>query len=127
MRLAEYVDVSINPFTKEGIFAKENMENISVTIPINIFVNPDVIENVHISANCSPKEIAIYIALFKEFRDVFACSDEEMLGIDPLIVEHEIQAYPDAKPVQKKLRPVNPHKATVVKAKVEKLLKAGFI
>ena len=50
-----------------------------------------------------------------------------MPGIDPSIVEHEIRTYPDAKPVQKKLRPVNPCKAVVVKAEVEKLLKAGFI
>ena len=28
VRLAEYVDVPINPFPKKGIFAKGNMENI---------------------------------------------------------------------------------------------------
>ena len=50
-----------------------------------------------------------------------------MPGIDPSIVEHEIQTYHDAKPVQQKLKPVNPRKAAAVKAKVEKLLKAGFI
>ena len=65
VRLAEDVDVSINPFPKEGIFAKENMENISVTIPINIYVNLDVIENVHFGANFSPEDIATYIVLFK--------------------------------------------------------------
>ena len=65
--------------------------------------------------------------MFKEFCDIFAWSYEEMLGIDPSIVEHEIQTYPDAKPVQQKLRVVNPHKAAAVKAEVEKLLKAGFI
>ena len=50
-----------------------------------------------------------------------------MPGIDPSIVEHEIRTYPDAKPIRKTLRPVNPHKVTAVKAEVEKLLKAGFI
>ena len=49
------------------------------------------------------------------------------LGIYPSIVEHEIWTYPDAKPVWQKLRPVNLRKAAAVKAKVEKLLKAGFI
>ena len=72
MRLANDVDMPINPLPREGMFAKGNMENISATIPINIFVNPDVVENIHIDANCSPEEIAIYTALFKEFRDVFA-------------------------------------------------------
>jgi hypothetical protein len=42
-------------------------------------------------------------------------------------MEHEIITYPDVKPVWKKLRPVNPRKATTIKAEVEKLLKAGFI
>ena len=84
-------------------------------------------ENIYIHANCSSKEIAIYTALFKEFRDVFSWSYEEMPGIDPSIVEHEIRTYPNAKPVRKKLRPFNPRKATAVKAEVEKLLKAGFI
>ena len=72
MRLTDDVDVPINPLPREGIFTEGNMANISVTIPINISANPDVIENVHIDANCSPKEISIYTALFKEFRDMFA-------------------------------------------------------
>ena len=46
-----------------------------------------------------------------------------MSGIDPSIVKHEIRTYPDAKPIQQKLRPVNPCKAAVVKAEVEKVLK----
>jgi hypothetical protein len=52
---------------------------------------------------------------------VFSWSYEEMPGIDPRIVKHEITTYPDAKPVQQKLRLVNPRKAAVVKAEVEKL------
>ena len=50
-----------------------------------------------------------------------------MPGIDPSIVEHEIQTYPDANPVQQKLIPVNPRKVVAVKDEVEKLLKASFI
>ena len=80
------------------------MANISATMPINISVKSDVIENVYIGENCSPKEIAIYTALFKEFRDIFSWSYEEMPGIDPSIVQHEICTYPDAKPIRQKLR-----------------------
>ena len=127
MRLSDDVDTPINPLPREGIFVEGNMENISTTISINISVNPDVVENIYIGANCSPKEIAIYTALFKEFRNVFSWSYEEMPGIDPSIVEHEIRTYLDAKPVQQKLRPVNSRKVATMKAEVEKLLKAGFI
>ena len=75
------------------------MANISATIPINIYANPNVVENVHIGANCSPEEIAIYTALFKEFCDVFSWSYEEIPGIYPSIVKHEIRTYPNAKPI----------------------------
>ena len=92
------------------------MTNISTAIPINISVNPDVVENIHISANFSLEEISIYTTLFKEFRDIFAWSYQEMLGLNPSIVEHEIRTYPDVKPVRQKLRPVNPRKAAIVKA-----------
>ena len=72
MRLEDDVDTPINPLPREGMFAEGNMENIYTTIPINISTNPDVVENIHIGANCSPEKIAIYTSLFKEFRDVFA-------------------------------------------------------
>ena len=85
VRLSDDIEVPINPFPREGVFAEGNMENISTTIPINISVNPDVMENIYIGANCSPEEIAIYTALFKEFCDIFSWSYEEMPGIDPLL------------------------------------------
>ena len=50
-----------------------------------------------------------------------------MSGIDPSIVVHKNKTYPTAKPVRQKLRQVHPQKATTIKAKIEKLLKAGFI
>ena len=73
------VDTPINPLPMEGILVEGNMKNIYTTIPINIFANPNIVENVHISANCSPEEIAIYTTLFKELCDVFSWSYEEML------------------------------------------------
>jgi len=86
-----------------------------------------VIENLFIRIECSPEEVQIYTDLFKEFRDVFTWYYEEMPGIDPSIVQHEIKTYENAKLVRQRLRPVNPRKAAAIKAKVEKLLKAGFI
>jgi len=57
------------------------------------YKTPSVRDNVLIGADCSPEEIEIYMALFKEVRDIFAWSYEEMPGIDPRIVEHEIKTY----------------------------------
>jgi len=104
-----------------------NLGNISRTNPIDISVQPGIVENVHIGASCTENEIQKYKALFQEFRDVFAWSYEEMPGIDPTIVVHEIKTYPDAKLVRQLLRQIHPRKATAIKAEVVKLLKAGFI
>ena len=75
---------------------------------------------------CSLDEIKEYTELFKEFRDIFAWSYKEMSGIDPRIVEHEIDTYLDAKPVWQHLRAVNPRKAPTIKAEIEKLFKSRF-
>jgi hypothetical protein len=89
----------INLLATQDIYAEGNMVTIAATIPINISQNPSIMENVFVGADCSPEEIQIYTDLFKEFRDVFAWSYEEMPGIDLKIVEHEITMYPDAKPI----------------------------
>jgi hypothetical protein len=85
------------------------------------------VENVHLSANCSPEEVEAYTDLFKEFCNVFTWSYEEMLGIDPSIIVHEIKTYTAVKPVRQKLHLVHPKKIVAIKAEVEKLLKFGFI
>jgi hypothetical protein len=121
------VVISTVPQSTRDVFAEGNLSNISPTIPIDISVKPGIVENVHIGASCSPEEIVTYTSLFKEFRDIFAWSYEEMPGIDPAIVVHEIKTYPGAKPVWQRLRPVHPHKAVAIKLEVEKLLKVGFI
>jgi len=101
--------------------------NISKLVPINISRTPDVVENVFIGAECSQEEICKYMARFKEFRNDFSWSYEEIPSMDPQIVEHEIRRYKNVKPVQQKLRPVKPRKAVAIKAKVEKFHKVGFI
>jgi hypothetical protein len=110
-----------------GIYVKGNMVNISPTVAIDIFRTHGKIENIYISVYCSSKEIHIYIDLFKEFRDVFSWSYEEIIGIDSRIVEHEIKTYPNHKPIRQHLRVVNPRKAPAIKAEVKKLLNVSFI
>ena len=58
---------------------------------------------------------------------MFSCSYEEITGIDPNIVVHEIKTYLDDKPVRQRLRQIHPRKVAAIKAEVEKLLRAGFI
>jgi hypothetical protein len=121
------VVISTVPGSTHDVFVEGNLSNISPTIPIDISVKPGIFENVHIGASCSLDEIVTYTSLFKEFCDIFTWSYEEMPGIDPAIVVHEIKTYPGAKPIWKRLHPVHPRKAATIKLEVEKLLKAGFI
>jgi hypothetical protein len=93
------VVISTIPESTHDVFSEGNLSNISPTIPIDISIKPGVVKNVHIRASCSPDEIATYMSLFKEFCDIFAWSYEEISGINPDIVIHEIKTYPDAKPV----------------------------
>jgi hypothetical protein len=89
----------INPLATHAVYAEGNMETIAEMIPIDISRTPGVVENIFIRPDFSPKDIQIYTNLFKEFCNVFSWSYEEMPGIDPRIVEHEIMTYPDVKPV----------------------------
>jgi hypothetical protein len=111
----------------QDTLSEGNMGNISTTIMIEISIKEGVVENINLGANCTPDEVVSYTTLFKEFDDVFTWSYEEMPGIDPSIVVHEIKTYLDAKLVRQKLHPVHPKKIAAIKAEVEKLLKSGFI
>ena len=104
-----------------------NMGNLTKTILIDISVKTGIVENIHIGADCNPEEIARFTSLFKEFRDVFAWSYEEIPDIDPSIFKHEINIYDNAKPVRQRLRHVHPCKAAAIKIEVEKILNVGFI
>jgi hypothetical protein len=121
------VVISSVPESSHDVLYEGNLRNISPTIPLDISIKPRVMENLHIGASCSTDEVHEYKSLFQEFRDVFAWSYEEMPGIDPDIIVHEIKTYPDAKPVRQRLHPVHPRKVVAIKLEVEKLLKDGFI
>jgi hypothetical protein len=121
------VFISTVPESTHDMFYEGNLSNISPTIPLDISIKPRVFENVHIGASCSNDEVVTYMSLFKEFRDVFAWSYEEILGIDLDIVLHEIKTYPGIKPIWKQLRLIHLRKAAAIKLEVEKIFKAVFI
>jgi hypothetical protein len=93
-------DYPINPLATHIVYTEVNMETISQMIPIDISRILGVVVNIFVRSDCSPEEIQIYIDLFKEFQDMFSWSYEEMLGIDPRIIKHEITMYHDSKPIR---------------------------
>jgi hypothetical protein len=113
--LSEIVIHAVVPLDTNDIDVEGNMASIYPTIQIKISHTPGKVENINISVDCFPEEISIYTELFKEFRDVFSWSYEEMPGIDPRIVEHKIKTYMDAKPIRQCLRAINPRKALLLR------------
>jgi hypothetical protein len=86
------------PSTSYSSPSEGNLGNISKTISIDISVKPGITKHIQIGADFSPEEIECYTALFKEFCDIFSWSYEEIPGIDPWIVVHEIKTYPEPIP-----------------------------
>ena len=91
------VDFISNSIFMDIVDSKQNLSNIKETISIDISTKLGIIENIHVGKSCSPSELETYRALFREFRDIFSWSYEEMPGIDSSIIEHEIKMYPDVK------------------------------
>jgi hypothetical protein len=121
------VDWFNNPIPALDAFEEGNLANISPTIKINISIKLGIVKEIIIGAACTPQEISTYKALFQEFRDIFAWSYTEMLGLDPSIFEHRIDTWTEITPIHQKQRPLHPSKAAAIKAEIDKLRTAGFI
>ena len=59
--------------------------------------------------------------------DVFACSYEDMPGLDPTIVQHHLPILPHARPVKQKLRRLHPRWSLQVTEEIQKQLSVGFL
>jgi hypothetical protein len=103
------------------------MANISPTIKIDISIKNGVIEEITIGVACTPQEMTIYKSLFQEYREIFSWSYIEMPGLNPSIIEHRIDTWPNITPVHQKQRLLHPSKAADIKAKIDKLHVAWFI
>lgn len=60
-------------------------------------------------------------------KDTFAWTAEDMPGIDPSIISHELHVDPSFKHIKQKRRKLGPDGAKAVNDEVERLLKVGSI
>jgi hypothetical protein len=65
--------------------------------------------------------------LFKEFKDVFAWTYEDLNTFYPNIIQHAIPMKPQTQPFQQKLRKMHPKLEPTVKKELNKLLTAKII
>ena len=94
------VDWFKNPIPAPDSFEEGNMVNISPTIKIDVSTNSKIVEEIMLGAYFSPEEVDAYKALYQEFCDIFTYSYTEMLGLDPSIMEHHIDTWPDVAPIR---------------------------
>ena len=99
---------------------------IEPTQPINLGTkeHPHMI---HLAQSLSPEEKEEFIKFFQEKKINFAWTYSDMPGLDPDLIMHHLSIAPRVKLVKQKLCKMHPHVALLVKAKLEKLLKVGFI
>ena len=73
------------------------------------------------------KKIKEYSDLVDEFSDTFAWSYDELKGIPREVVKHRISLISCARPIRQKEREMNLQLQLLVRAELERLLKAVFI
>jgi hypothetical protein len=59
------VIISIIPESTHDVFSEGNLSSISPTIPLDISIKPEIVENVHIGVSCFYEKIVTYKSLFK--------------------------------------------------------------
>ena len=82
---------------------------------------------IKLNANLNPQLTTDATTLFKEYRDVFVFSYEDLRGIPEHIATHHVELDTAISPCHQARYRMNPNYAKAVKEDLEKLLKAGFI
>ena len=91
---------------------------ISGNIELIDFGVPDQPREIRIGSSLSHDERSGLIDLLKSYLDVFAWSYEDMLGLDPTIVQYHLPILPHARPVKQKLRRLHPRWSLQVKEEI---------
>ena len=91
------------------------------------FSVPDQPREIRIGSSLSPDERSGLIDLLRSYLDVFAWLYEDMLGLNPTIVQHHLPILPYARPVKQKLRRLHPLWSLQVKEEIQKQLSVGFL
>ncbi|XP_069151790.1 uncharacterized protein [Solanum lycopersicum] len=100
--------------------------NISETETINLRNSEDVKET-KISLHINQEIREAIIQLLFEYKDVFAWTYDDMLGLSVYLVVHKLPVYPDFPPIQQKRRKLKPSVSVKIKKEMMKQLNAKVI
>jgi len=65
--------------------------------------------------------------LLREFKDIFAWSNQDMLGLNHVVVQHKLPLKPECFPIKQKLRRLKLEMTLKIKEEVEKVFNVGFL
>ncbi|XP_071939899.1 uncharacterized protein [Coffea arabica] len=88
-------------------------------------VKPDQV--VQVGAGLPPPLKEEMISLIKDHRDVFAWSADEVVGVPPEFMIHQLNVNPQARPVRQKRRHFDPERSNAISDEVDKLLPVKMI
>jgi hypothetical protein len=80
-----------------------------------------------IGTKMSPQKQAELLQFLDKNSDIFAWSTSDLVGLRREVIEHKLQVNPHAKPKKQKIYKMSKGKIEATKAKVQRLLDAGFI
>jgi ribonuclease HI len=110
---------------KKMVNCKTNSSSLSYEkVNLGTSENPQCI---NLGLGCSRQEKAAFVKLFKEFKDVFAWTYNDLKTFDPNIIQHVIPMKPQTLPFQQKLRKMHPKLEPTVQKELNKLLSAKII
>jgi ribonuclease HI len=110
---------------KKTVNCKTNSSSLTYE-KVNLGTNENP-QFINLGLGCSKQEKPAFIKLFKEFKDVFACTYEDLKTFDPNIRQHVIPMKPQTLPFQQKLRKMHPKLEPTIQKELNKLLSAKII
>jgi ribonuclease HI/transposase InsO family protein len=110
---------------KKTVNCKTNSSSLSYE-KVNLGTNENP-QCINLGLGCSKQEKTAFVRLFKEFKDVFAWTYDDLKTFDPNIIQHVIPMKPQTLPFQQKLRKMHPKLEPTVQKELNKLLSAKII
>jgi hypothetical protein len=123
VRLEKFYD--LHDKFRGAVNCKTNSSSlIYETVNLGTKDNP---QNINLGKGCSEQERSAFIKLFKEFKDIFSWTYDELKTFDPNIIQHIIPMKPQTHPFQQKLRKMHPKLEPIFKNELNKLLTTKII
>ncbi|XP_028108109.1 uncharacterized protein LOC114306980 [Camellia sinensis] len=96
-------------------------------IEIDLSDGQDAQRPVFISSSLSLERQEQLLKLISRYSDVFAWSYKEMPGLDPDLVSHYLDVFPNSKPIKQAARKYHPDLEEKIKEEIEKLQQANYV